>query len=218
MSDKIKQRIEKLLAMSRDTGASENEVEQALTRATELMIKHNISEKDLGIQMKAGDMIEFADFHKIVGMAVAQLFGVIPVTRGTHIQFVGRVDNVETCEWTMQWVIEQIEHLYKTSLPRGMSQSDRANYRRTFKKAAAIRVLQRVADIVRKIEAEGVSDCTALVVVDQRKQLADEAKQFAEQQFSGLRSKTTSLRVAVTPGAVAGRAAGDRVQLNKKVG
>lgn len=217
MSDKIKQRIEKLLAMSRDSGASENEVSQALKMATELMIKHNISETQLGIQMKAGDMIEFADFHKIVGMAVAQLFGAIPVTRGSQIQFVGREDNVDACEFTMRWVILQIEHLYKVSLPKGMSQSDRANYRRTFKKSAAIRVLQRVAEIISQIEKEGVSGCAALVVVDQRKQLADEAKQFAETQFNGLRSKTTSLRVAVTPGAIAGRAAGDRVQLNRNV-
>lgn len=45
--EKILSKIKKLLAMARDKGASESEVEQALRHAHRLMAEHNVSEADV---------------------------------------------------------------------------------------------------------------------------------------------------------------------------
>lgn len=217
----IKDRIKKLLNLARDKGANEHEAARALELATALMIRHGIEAKDVDDSPKLGTG-SFLDldnkWYEFAARAVATLYGTIPLFshKGDGFQFVGRLDNVEACEVTLVYIIEQIEGLYKAALPKELSKSDRSEFRRTFKEACALRVLSRAEEIVSAFEEKGTSDCTALVVQDHRKTLAQEAHDFVMGQ-EGVKTKKTNLSVKVSEGSILGHLAGDRVKLNQEV-
>lgn len=217
----IKDRIKKLLNLARDKGASEHEAARALELATALMIRHGIEAKDVDDTPKLGSgaFLSLDDrWHWFAARAVATLYGAIPLfsSKRNGFAFVGRLDNVEACEITLAYVVDQIEQLYKVALPAGLSKSERSDFRRTFKQACALRVLNRAVDIVATFEEKGMPECTALVVQDHRKTLQQEAHDFVMRQ-AGVKARNTSLSVKVSAGSILGHLAGDRVKLNREV-
>jgi hypothetical protein len=135
--------------------------------------------------------------------------------------FVGRPDNIDAAQMTYQFLCEQIEALYKHSLPKGLTQRERAKYRKEFKFTASLRVYNRACEIIRSMRAgeqiEGTGS-TALVVVSQLKQLEAEVNDFLSQVVGGKEVKGRSVTIKeFTQGVADGRRAGDKVQLNKVV-
>lgn len=70
-SDRIKDKIRKLLTLGEDDGATEAEAENALRFARRLMLKHNVSEKD---------MEETKDVHEIAADVEHTTFGQVRTT------------------------------------------------------------------------------------------------------------------------------------------
>ena len=216
----VKDKIRKLLALARDKSASENEVSVAMAMATKLMMDHGIEEKDVEVSIGFGDMLEVDKrWHTFAANAAGVLLGTIPVCyRGANglvgIKFTGRQDNVDGSVMVYEFIVEQIERLYKSALPKGMTKSDRAEFRRTFKEMCAVRVFHRAKEIVDAI-AKG-SDSRALVVVDHRKQLASEAQDFLNKD-GRVRESSRAVRMKPGRGSRAGYMAGDLVDLQKTV-
>jgi hypothetical protein len=193
--------------------------------ASALMLKHNIQENEIDTgdkpKVKRGDWLDFdVKWKSWVTHAVDKLYSVRGVQMGDKIQFVGRLDNIDAAEQTYVAVCNQIERLYKTSLPRGMSQQDRAQFRRDFKMSCAIRVNARATEIVQNLMkdeiAQQATGSTALVVIEARKQLDQEIDVFFHE--IGVRSrKARPTRVNVSRGSIEGFRAGDKVQLNRSV-
>lgn len=211
----IVDRIKKLLALARDKGASEAEAATAMRMASELMLKHNIDEPTEEVPTVGYHQVVYEDTDKWVywlGRAAALIYSCkeVETTRGGKrgIGFIGRPDNTEAAFTTLVWLVDQVEEQYKLHLPRGLSKGARAEFRRTFKYAAALRVVGKAQEIVKHNKLTG----KALLVIDQRKAEADEFfKSGGGRSIQG-RSHKPGM------GSMSGYAAGDSIKLNEATG
>lgn len=221
--DKIIDKIRKLLALARDAGATEAEGARAMELATKLMLEHGISEdavhKPTVIFDGAVDVDDVWEMYCV--HAACALYGTKPIRyprskQPDLMKFVGRAASIAATEFTANWLKEQVERLYKVALPSGMSQSERAQYRTSFKRACASRVYSRACEIVRTLQDKGTDQSTALVVLDHRKQLEIEAQDFIET-LDLKKGRTRSVTIKLGRGAQDGLAAGDQVKLQHEV-
>lgn len=232
MSDPIRKRIEALLRLAGDAAANEHEASVAMAKAAALMAKHGI-EVSLEDQeaIKRGEFVNNdldLKWHKLISHAVAYLYPVKPIFWSEHVngreitgwKWVGRPDVIDVAAITMDWLCRQVERLYKECLPKGMTKSERSEYRRTFKIACAGRVLTRAyylrcalnEDDKVAMEATGQN---ALVLKDHFEQ--ENAKIKAEMDKMDLSSrKARPTKVGI--GTRWGQAAGDLVKLRDDLG
>lgn len=188
---KAKAKITKLLNMTVENGCSEDEQETAMSMAAAIATKLGI---DLEAQrqgeptaaqrkaVKKAFMQEFKIHQTLAFQAAAKLYGceVYAYDGGKGgLFFVGREENVELAEQTAFWLMRQVELLYKQNLPRGLSQSVRAQYRKTFKAACAYRVNERARTLMYEMgkddrAAQAATGSNALVVQGYFKTLAQE--------------------------------------------
>jgi hypothetical protein len=213
----IKSKIAKLLSLAHDEGATEHEAARAMELATALMMKHNISENELPTDQKPKmGYSEYNEWdkkwHKYAMAAVCQLYSVKSLVSREKIRFAGRLDNIDVAEQTYKFICEQVERLYKVDLPRGMSKSDRAQFRRDFKIMCANRVYQRAQEIVKNLEKKAPEMTGS--VVNARKQLMDEVNEF----IGAVKyRKSRAVKVNASLGSTLGYKAGDNVRLNWEV-
>lgn len=220
----IKSKIQKLLTLANDKGASEDEAATAMRMAMGLMMKHGIEQKDLGGDVpraKRGSHLKatFQKYQIILAMAAADLYGcrVLFYNGGKEgLLFVGRQDNIDASEQMLIWLTQQVERLYKTDLRRGMTQRERGEFRKTFKWACASRVAVRVSQLVKEMQqsdasAKEATGSNALVVLGHYRTLLDEA----EQAIGDVRKRAITGHYG--SGSNQGHAAGDKVQLRHTV-
>ena len=220
------EKIRKLLALARNAGATEAEAAQALGMANALMLKHGIEqdqvdEEDELVKSGARQSAFTQRWHQMLAISLGRMYGCqcLFERRTDHFTYIGRDEANQAAQLTLEFVVDQINMFYRLSLPKGLSQRERAQYRRDFKHACTSRVLDRVEEII----AESMTDegaaaigCTALVVRDHRQQRLDEAQEFAlKEPGSALTEVGMSSRKSVA--GVAGRHAGDHVQINAEV-
>jgi hypothetical protein len=216
--EKVTDKIRKLYRLANDKGATENERNVALEMAQRLMLQHNIQDvqdekiveaiKGEWMNVDRGELWEM-----YVASAAAKLFNCRSVVRaklGSH-QFVGKPENIEAAGETFLFICAQIEVLYKEALKSWAGSLDkrgRAELRKTFKQACAIRVAHRVDEIVARARND-IPAHMALVVVDQSLAAADAL-------ISGLRMVKRKTSYGI--GSQMGNLAGDRVQIQGGVG
>lgn len=223
---KAKAKITKLLNMTVENGCSEDEQETAMSMAAAIATKLGI---DLEAQrqseptaaqrkaMKKAFNQEFKIHQTLAFQAAAELYGceLYSYNGGkSGLFFIGREENIELAEQTAFWLMRQVELLYKENLPRGLSQSVRAQYRKTFKAACAHRVYQRAISLMREMQmnnaaAQQATGQNALVVQDYFKTLRQEndayweptpeQKARAEERRLQIEAAETARRNALTP-------------------
>lgn len=220
----IVDRIRKLLRLARDKGASEHEAASAMAMAQKLMMQHNIEQVEEQHEEPAirGEWHQ-RDIDKkwqlLLVQAVAKLYSCRVVTSSAGaVRFYGKASNVLVCADTLDWIVEQMDDLYKQGLRAfklesggSLSQRTRGNFRTTFKEACALRVYHRCAEIVAKARNE-IPGHMALVVIDQALAGADDLLKQDNIRSSG---KAMNLRSGFGTGA--GRTAGDQVKLQSTV-
>ncbi|OXE37522.1 MAG: hypothetical protein CGW95_01000 [Phenylobacterium zucineum] len=136
----------------------------------------------------------------------------------SSFRFVGRPDNIDAAQDTLAFVLLQVEALYKSHLPKGLSKQARAEFRRSFKDACSHRVYERCAKIVEEQTQKDnpSTGSTALVVIEHRKQLKLEVDDYLK--AAGARTiKSRSVSVKLNEGYLRGRLAGDHVELNRTI-
>lgn len=224
MSEAIREKIVKLLNLARDKGASEAEAATAMTMATRLMLSHGIQESELQQSKAVAGRSELTevdtDWQKILAQAAGKLFGCMTLfsrsmNGAPSFFFIGRPENHDAAKLTFNYLCDQVERLYKISLPRGMTQRDRANYRRTFKYACSARVYHRAEELVEEMKRgqhlEGTGG-TALVVQGYFDKLDDEVDEFLKKANMNIRTTRSKARSAGL-GTAAGRSAAESVNL-----
>lgn len=225
MSSPIHDKIKKLFALAADKGASEDEAATAMRLAMGLMAKHGIEQSDLPSdeipRTKRGNVMKFKfEKHQVViANAAAYLYGcrIIFYDMGkSGLQIVGRPENIDATEATMTYLFRQVEALYKENLPRGLTQSQRSEYRKTFKFACACRVEQRARDLWREMcenetAARAATGKNALVVANHFKQLVTEAND----ELKDVKARTIKQKMG--SGTLDGTAAGDQVKLRQEL-
>lgn len=215
-------RIRKLLAVAREgSGASENEQAQAIKLANALMIKHGIESVDEDLK-KVGPGAHITELdkvhHHLVANAVGKLYGCRPLfqRRGGSFQYIGREDTRQAAELTVNYICDQIDLLYRSGLPKGLNRADRAKWRKDFKKACAMRVVRRIEGMVEDTASVvEVTGCTALAVIEHRKQLDIEVDDFLKSM--GAKTRERSIASADSKAARLGYEAGDKVQVHHGV-
>jgi len=215
--DNIHEKIANLLALSRNN-PSEQEAATALAMAQKLMMKWNIDERDLGRKSSVdyGDVHNLdRDYFRILGHAVKIMTGCGMVLRGTdQFLLVGTRVNVAIAEQFLWFLAEQVESLYKIHLPRGMSKSARAAYRKDFKRNCAYRIMERTKELKDQQAREAASDSRALVLV--QSELEKEIEDFFARQGIVKVKKGMTIKQG-TLGASHGRSAGDHAALQPRV-
>lgn len=228
---KLREKMKKLLNMTVENGCTEDEQESAMRMAAGLAARAGIeSELEAMKNAPAGTAAprraiktkrvsqEFKIHQILAAQAAAELYGVRLYTygNGKHgLEFLGREENCEMAEQTMFWLMRQVELLYKQNLPRGLTQRDRAEYRKTFKAACAHRVFIRARDLMvdmmrNEQSAQAATGQNALVVQGYFKTLHTEIDEYfhgTPEERAARRKKEEDRRNALTP---AERAAEDR--------
>lgn len=215
----IQEKIKKLLALGRGK-ANESESMQALNLAMRLMAEHGISEDQLATPERretviSGKIFEIRGVWQIrCAQAAAQLFptGVL-ISGDSGVYFVGRPSNIQAAQEVMAHLIYQIEYFYKACMPKGMSQRERATFRKEFKLVAALRILERCHEIAhQKPSTTG----TELVIFGHLDKLRTEVEEY----FSALNVKTKksrSIDLKDHRALILGRSAGDQTELRKAI-
>lgn len=224
----IRDKIRKLLSVA-EGGANEHESNVAMRMASDLMMRHGIDRASLASGEERVEVIEGEKFnidyswHKILATSAGELYGVLPLGTSdwSGCRFVGRADNVGAASDTFEFLRVQVEQLYKTHLPAGMTKASRALYRRTFKASCSTRVLERCLQIVAAQCASDPGAKNALVVLDHRKQLANEVSAFMASTYAGgiveTKPRESKLVLREPDGYMAGRRAGDHVHIHRGV-
>lgn len=225
----MKDKIRKLLALAQDKGATEEEAASALRMASKLALKHGIEMTSLGSINQGPNIIRlntksYRSHPYIIHacQSAAKLYAcqvVINHLDKTDNQFIicGLQENVDATLITFEWIHRQIERWYKHYLPKGMSVSERANYRRTFKYACSVRIHHRCMELVTElIEAPEKGMGTALVVQSYFKQQNQYTRAFMINEFPGLTRRKKSNR-KTGRGTYDGMKAGDQVELHKQL-
>lgn len=223
----IAEKVRKMLRMGQaNSGASDTEAAFAMEAAAALMLKHGIqvSLDDDATDIKAikGEPLWQYDetWHRGCGVAAGYLYSCRVLFYGSRgISFVGRPDNIDACQQTMQYLVAEVERLYKVNLPKGLSKEDRAEYRRTFKYSCGRRLAARawaILETLRNDDAKAIAatGSRALVIVQSvDAQLADiDAMLKAE----GVKTITVKAK-KLGRGTFDGQKAGNTVQLQKQV-
>lgn len=224
MSD-IHNKVKKLLMMTTENGASEEEMATAMRLAAGLMMRHNITQAELGVtpeQAKRGDKIsaKFEKWQVVLANAAGHLYAcrVIFYDNGKGgLLFAGRPENIDAAQATMFYLLTQVETLYKKNLTAGLTQKARGEYRKTFKFACALRVEQRAVRMMEELQSNDAAALQAtthkaLVVRGQMLILQDEADQLV----SGTKKKQLSQKAG--SGTLDGQRAGDQVKLRQELG
>jgi hypothetical protein len=188
MTDNIRSKVRKLLALAGDAGATDNEREVAMRKAQQMIEEYNIDLSEDETRSRTihigRTFIIKAPYHHLVANAVAALYhGYAMLDKDTkELEFFGMVHQVEAIEETFVMVIDQIEDLYRVALKAfdgRLTKSQRAELRASFKDAAAARVFAQV----RKILNSHKPDSRALVVLSELDQLV---KRFGSDARAGL--------------------------------
>lgn len=227
MTNPIHEKINNLLKMA-EGKANGPEAKAAMAMASKLMMKHGIEEADINRGDAKAKIIESDKYsikvvwHHFIIQGVANLYGVRTLShpKMKHAWFIGRPVNVQAAEDTLVYILLQIEQLYKDAMPKGMTQQQRARYRKDFKNAAALEVHTKCHEIVMEQSQANTesTDCTALVITEHRSVLNQEAADHIAETYGRLRSGRSRNISYRDPAAVAaGAAAGRQVDINRRV-
>ena len=153
---RIVERIRKLLALANDDGATESEAATAMSMASELMLKYGISRPNR--DPTVGKIIALHTRSRTFQPWISRL--VLTATKltactylyrqqldGVDYEIYGNDNNRAAAKLLFDFIYIQVSRWYKTSLESGLTQKDRAEYRRTFKYAAAMTLLSQPSGI-----------------------------------------------------------------------
>lgn len=231
--DRIRDKVRALLAKTKPgSGCTEEEAATAMSLAMAMMQRHgiNVSLDDDAEASAPGwgpktERENYMKWHLELAGAASLLYSckhfIWTCEDGYKFQFVGRPDNTDAAHTTFLWLVEQVEALYKEHLPPGLSKALRAELRRTFKYACALRIRGRAWQLLERMVTDdklaiASTGSTALVVKTHHEQLHNEADNLIKERPN---TKTLAIRPAKSGvGTAMGFRAGDRVQLNQQVG
>lgn len=227
--NRIVAKIQAMLAKAAEgSGATEEEAASAMAMAMALMTKYGIDQSQLAgaedepIVKGNWSDADFLKWHLYTAQAAAFLYYCKTLQipgKYKRIQFIGKASNIQAAEMTFLWINDQVERLYKENLIPGLPKSTRAELRRTFKMACALRVRTRAWNIMQAMANDDalaieMTGSTALVVKSHMEQ--EQAKTAAFVDAMNLkpaiyRSNKSGI------GTQMGFRAGDQVQLNRAV-
>lgn len=226
-----KDKIRKLLALANNPGATEGEANNAMTMAAGLMAAYNITETQVSTDsVPVGRLVVEGNWDIWVMSLVSAAAKLNACDGASHVykkdvrgaEFIGREVNREAAKMMLLYLVDEVEREYKKALPKGLTQARRSEFRRTFKLSCARRISIRASNIIYEMRkndmvAKAATGSTALVVAGSFDQQMNDIKKWMENE--GFKFKTRKSRGrGYGSGTEAGRAAGERIPLQKQLG
>lgn len=222
LNEKIIDKINKLLAMGNDSGASETERETALRQAHSLLAKHNLQMVDLKAKDDRGQLAVLAKKHswaKFTAMAIAELFfceylvGSSNANYAYHI-FVGREDNAKVAIALYMYCVKSM--MKQARLHKQRSFSDQPyKAEMDFLKGAARAIQENANKLKEAKQAEMNAENgtgTSLVLADYYKQEQEANKKWTDENMQ-VKEKMIRSKASRTEDFVAGAIYGASVNL-----
>jgi len=225
MDIKVIEKVQKLLALGRNDGATDGERDNALRMAHGLLAKHNLSMLEVesyGAPEKRADL-DYAGwnmpFSTTLAVSVSKLFFCQAYlgqkVNGTkqEFHFVGKVSNATTAQLMHEYLTNSILKECRKHWKHNLAPESRA-----FALGAASRILERVKELMETPLADAEPG-TALTVVNLYKtEDAANSEFLASGGVSLVASKPKSLKAVKSSAYSAGRAYGDSVSLHGQIG
>ena len=219
-------KIEKLLNLSRNAGATEDEAATALKMATMIMLKNGITEESMMGHVPGMNETVLGTYAKnkvhlnLLLSCVAALAIVKSFYRGyrkdTAYCVVGDSTSRDNAQYLWDYLYAQVEAQYKIHLTPGMSVSDRANFRRTFKHACSGRLSIRCSEIMANMKVDNPVTGKELMVVEYTGQKLAKISDWMSN--NGYNVRTVKSRGKKSGrGTVAGWAAGDQIKIREEM-
>lgn len=203
--DPIKDKIKKLITLSKDRGATEAEAETAMSKALELMAEyqlgmaeinsHNIGDKancDNIEEVKFKNRYTFSKWQCTIWSATAKLYGcdsfyqIEKAKPGTMNCTVLVIGDPNACEVVKQMAVYFIDICYSLSEEYTKEGQDKG-FIQNFRKGFAARLAANVADKLERMKYEHSRGTgTAIALIDQRNRV----EQHVSQKYPNLQEKT----------------------------
>jgi len=224
MTDKIINRIKKMMALVNDPAASDGERENALRMSYALLAKYNLDMSDvegkpLGPQ-EARTGVSGVFYARPWAVTVAHAIGKLFFCKyyfsrmekdmGKHT-FTGKESNASTAEEVARSLVESIR---RESNRRMRQMGENATWRRSFATGAAFKVQERVNELMTSSQIEGVSTSMALTLVDLHKSEQAANELFIQEQGVRLKQRKSSFNNLANSAYSAGRSFGEGLNLS----
>lgn len=226
MTERILERVRKLLALANDDAATEGERDNALRMAHATLMKHQLTLEDLDQHERdkqdPREQLDTEGWNLVwcrdVRNAIAKLFfcqyyisGKINATKGRHT-YVGRASNVATAaymsDFVIQGILREADKRYKHRLtPEG----------RSFCVGVAQRLYERVRQMQKAAQVDVTASGSALVVMDMYRSEEDANTEFAATQFKIGKAKARKAADVKWGAYSAGHEHGGTISLNQQV-
>lgn len=166
VSDSMKEKIKKLLAMTTERGATEAEAQVAMEKANQLLKEHNLNFADINSLEEKKDHREEDRFPaypwaRTICAAVAHLYDCIyyyntgeDLRKTNHI-FVGRKGNSETALLIAEFVVKTV---LKEALKAQKAAGQNNRYATDFAQGAAARLSEKAYALWREANAEKIKE------------------------------------------------------------
>lgn len=219
-NESVAVKIRKLLEMSIENGATEAEAETAMNMATMLMIKYGIDNprinSDIG-EFVVDEAKKREPWLVNLTAATAILCGCDYFSRvGSKACFYVIIEqdgNRESAQALYDYLKTQVGFWYKVNLPRGLTKTKRAEFRRNFKYACAGRVRTKAREIVDQLKKyDGDETGRALIVSTHYENKLNDIAKWMEKKGYCIRT-TKSKKRTTTYGLVEGVVAADNIPL-----
>lgn len=225
----VLEKVTKLLRLANDAGATEGERNNALRMAHGLLAKHNLEMADLEQHNSRSDRgrvcSEFPAYPWARGVcnAVATLFFSVYVAsytnndnKGKHY-FIGKEENATTAMLMAEFVVRSIKKEAERIMKERRAEGEdlRWPWFRAFGSGAALRVAERVAEIMKEREAMKASPGTSLVLASVYQLEREANEKWKKENMSTKPGRNTPLHIS--DGTDEGYAYGDTISLNHQV-
>ena len=226
--DRVLDRVKKLLTLGNDPAAAEGERDNALRMAVATLAKHNLSIADAESrgQQTNDPRDQFAKEYycwpwmRSVGFSIAELFlckFFFSRSRKNYVKyyFIGRTSNIGTS-------VEMTDYVIKSIQKEAAAHRAKGGDHLSFCKGAAVRITERCREIRAEEERRSAAAAvpgTALVLASVYKtELSANAEYLRDTMKIKLKTSVTRERNARSTDWYAGRAAGDKISLNRQLG
>ncbi len=157
-ANKILDRIQKLLRLANNAG-SEAEAALAATRARAMMAEHEIHEAQVSLETPAEPRVvepierrfevtktkKKVAWHMRLANGVARSYGARTYWMGGRIQMFGRLSAVQAANYTLHFLIREVERITDKEAPTSLGKS----YRNAFRLGCASRIEERLGQLTR---------------------------------------------------------------------
>lgn len=213
-------KIQKLLALGQSP--NENEAKLAMLNANKMLTKYNLSILDVSAEEKNKDVTEFSfEIGKRVPKWKSALLNGICMTNfcklvitkmhNSHFVIIGKDCNIQVAFELYLYLSEAVEKWAKTHAGKGTAAKN------SYKIGMVMGLCERLDEVKKQAEKEGIEETTAVVVYNLHKQNEKENWDYINNRFGKLSTSKSKTNISNGNEFIKGRNDSANISLNKQI-